>query len=505
MRTLGVRRGVGAPGSSRSGSRSARPRSRRRRRAGRGSTGSRSAPSAGSAAPPTGRCAPRGSRRPSAPARARRCAGAGSLSGQLQLPVADGVLPVPDPVRPRRQQLPPAAGGHRALVVPVDQRPAVVLEQPEPGAALGDHGPVAAAGDLVLLAAGCHHAGQRTGPMGRVPLPARDARRQRPVGMRRALAALLLAAAVAGCGADDDAQPDADATEPSGPRVLEIADTYEQAGNPEWLHRGVRLRLGAGGRRSRARPRPRLRRRAADPRHRLPRHSRPARGSVTTRPRCGPAPAPDAMARIDPASGTLTRVPVAKRSDEGRLAFSGGLLWYLETGSQRPRRPRRHRRPRRRGSSSGEVCTDLAYDAELVFALCPTAHHVLRVDPASGSVDGHDRRREPAGQPWERTSSWATAAACSRSTPRRWRCCTPTRASGRASSAPSTRPRTRSGSRREGGTFLTGIDPAAHEVVGHPRRPGRTPSGGDVLISDDWIWATVLRRQRGGPRRPVGA
>ena len=29
---------------------------------------------------------------------------------QLQLPVADGVLPVPDPVRPRHQQLPPAAG-----------------------------------------------------------------------------------------------------------------------------------------------------------------------------------------------------------------------------------------------------------------------------------------------------------------------------------------------------------------------------------------------------------
>ena len=42
--------------------------------------------------------------------------------------------------------------------------------------------------------------------------------------------------------------------------------------------------------------------------------------------------------------------------------------------------------------------------------------------------------------------------------------------------------------RREGGPFLTGIDPVAHEVVATVDASD-IPGGGDVLITDEWIWA----------------
>ena len=168
--------------------------------------------------------------------------------------------------------------------------------------------------------------------------------------------------------------------------MLEFADTYEQAGEPDWLLEafgsvwvladdGHVLGLD-----------PATGEVQTDPRHRLPQRAgvQGLGHDETALWICAGTEPWHASTR---SAGTVTRVPVAKRSDEGRLAFSGGLLWYLETGSndlvglddttaEATRVP------------LGEVCTDLAFDAEVVFALCPSTHDVLRVDAASGTVSG---------------------------------------------------------------------------------------------------------------------
>src|SRR4051812_29211503 len=55
-------------------------------------------------------------------------------------------------------------------------------------------------------------------------------------GMHKVLGALLLVAVLTGCADPEPAADDAaDDQEPSGPRRLEIAQTYEMAGGPEWL------------------------------------------------------------------------------------------------------------------------------------------------------------------------------------------------------------------------------------------------------------------------------
>ena len=302
-------------------------------------------------------------------------------------------------------------------------------------------------------------------------------------GRRGALAVLVLVAAAA-CGGGDP--PPAETA--TGPQTLALADTFEMAGNPEWLvdgfgrvwvHKDDGTVLGL------------------DPasgdvvqtldtgHHELPACQGFGRDDTALWSCAGT----DALVRIDPDSATATQVPVAKRSDEGRLAFAGGLLWYLEAGTNdlvgldaQPAEAAR--------VPLGEVCTDLAFDDAVIFALCPSTHHVVRVDPAArevtGSIDVEDPRNaavgadlfvgDGGGMLQVDTESLEVLHTYDDVGP------------GLVGNVDATADEV--WVREEDDTFLTRIDPHTHDVVAVVPAADY-PSGGDVLIADDWTWATA--------------
>jgi streptogramin lyase len=300
---------------------------------------------------------------------------------------------------------------------------------------------------------------------------------------RAVLAALVLVVVPAGCG--DDQPPDEVAT---GPRALELADTFELAGNPEWLVDGfdrvwvhkddgtvLGLDPGSGA----------VVQTLDTGYHELPACQGFGRDDTALWSCAGT----DALVRLDPDAGTATRVAVAKRSDEGRLAFAGGLLWYLETGTHdlvgldsRPAEAAR--------VPLGEVCTDLAFDDDVVFALCTSTHHVIRVDPAAravtGSIDVENPRNATVGTDLfvgagggmvqVDTGSLEVLHTYDDVGP------------GLVGNVDATADEV--WVREEDDTFLTRIDPETHEVVATVDAEDH-PSGGDVLITEDWVWATA--------------
>ena len=306
--------------------------------------------------------------------------------------------------------------------------------------------------------------------------------------MRRALGAVVLAAALAGCGGDDESATADRSSNPSDPEKLTIADTYQQAGDPEWLtsafgvvwvHKDDGDIVGFDPD-------------SGEVLHTLDTgyHETPACQGLGHDATQLWACAGDAgLVRLDPETGAAVAVPANKRSDEGRLAFSGGLLWYLETGTndlvgldqdaaEAARVP------------LGEVCTDLAYDAQLVFALCPTGQHVLRVDPHAGAVTGtldvvNPRNGTVTGDLFVGSGSGMVQVDTdSLDVVHSYDDVGP----GLLGNVAATDDQV--WVREQEGTFLTEIDPATHELLATVEAPDIS-SGGDVLITDHWIWATA--------------
>ena len=302
--------------------------------------------------------------------------------------------------------------------------------------------------------------------------------------VHRVVGAVLLVVALAGCGHDEPA----DELRPAGPPKLQIADTYEQAGDPEWLvgafdviwvHKDDGDVLGFD-------PESGEVIRTLDSGY----HDVPACQGLGHDATALWACAGDAgLVQLDPVTGAATQVAAKKRSDEGRLAYSGGLLWYLETASNDLVGLDAHAAEAAR-VPLGEVCTDLAYDDQLVFALCPTGQHVLRVDPAARAVTGTLDVQNPrngtvgtdlfvgngSGMLQVDTDSLEVVHTYDDVGP------------GLLGNVAATDDEV--WVREEQGTFLTGIDTTTHEVLATVDAPDIT-GGGDVLITDHWIWATA--------------
>jgi outer membrane protein assembly factor BamB len=297
--------------------------------------------------------------------------------------------------------------------------------------------------------------------------------------------ALLLLVTLTGCGADDAGAPERP-PKPSGPQHLEITQTYPLAGGPEWLleafgtiwlHEDNGNVLGFD----------------------------PTSGKQVTTLDSGYHGAPPCqglgadesglwscsgtgLVGLDPETGATTPVVGAKRTDEGRFALSGGLLWYLESGSNDLVGLDESGTETAR-VTLGELCTELAYDDDLVFALCPTGNHVLRVDPGtrtvSGTLDVTNPRAGAVGKDLfvGTGSGMVQVDTATLEVLHTYDDVGP----GLFGAVDATADEV--WVREQDGTFLTEIDPETHEVVATVEAP-QLLSGGDVLITDDWIWAT---------------
>jgi len=195
------------------------------------------------------------------------------------------------------------------------------------------------------------------------------------------------------------------------------------------------------------------------------------------------------LTRIDPVNGHGTRVALAKRSDEGRLAWSGGLEWVIESGTTDlvgldARGSVAARVP------LGTVCTDLAYGDEVVFAVCPSAGEVVKVDTVAREVAGTIAVTDPRTAALGQDLFVGSAGSLTQIDPATLAVIhTYTDVGAGLDGAIAATP-TEVWVRSSGPHFLTKVDPRAHRVVA-TLDTDDYPSGGDVLITHNWVWASA--------------
>jgi streptogramin lyase len=303
--------------------------------------------------------------------------------------------------------------------------------------------------------------------------------------MKKALGALLLAAAVYGCGADDDSQ--SDATAPSGPRVLEIADRFEHAGEPDFLLEafGSVWSQTASGDLLRLDPTTGELLDTYDTGY----HERPAcNGNGFDETALWTCSGPDNLARIDPETGEATAVPARKRADQTRFPFAGGRLWYIEsgttdlvgldeTGSVGARVP------------LGMVCTTTTSNDTTIWVLCPTDGQVVEVDAARAEVVGSIEVVNPRQAAVADDLFVGSGDDLLQIDIETGEVLHTYEDVGPETYGDIDATADEVWVRREGGPFLTAFDPKSHEVVATVEAPD-IPGGGDVLITEDWIWAS---------------
>jgi hypothetical protein len=185
-----------------------------------------------------------------------------------------------------------------------------------------------------------------------------------------------------------------------------------------------------------------------------------------------------------------------------RAGWSGGLEWVIESGTTDlvgldARGSVATRVP------LGTVCTDLAYDEDTIFALCPSAAELVKVDTVARRVAGTVAVTDPRTAALSQDLFVGSAASLVQIDPATLAVVHTYAGVGAGTDGSIAATPTEVWVRASGTHFLTEVDPRAHRVVA-TLDTSDYPSGGDVLITDDWVWASayddgvVVRVARGG-------
>jgi streptogramin lyase len=287
---------------------------------------------------------------------------------------------------------------------------------------------------------------------------------------------------LAGCEGDAEGE---DAPAATGPRQLEVAQSWRYAGEPDFLLEGFGSvwALKADGYLLRLDPASGDLQSTIDSGY----HSLPAcNGDGITDTALWICSGPNHLARIDPDTGVVTRVRARKRADQGRLSYSAGLLWYIESGStdlvglddsgtEAARVP------------LGKVCVNTTADDSTIWVLCSTDGVVLKVDASSASVVESVEVLNPRQSALGEDLFVGAGAGMVQLDPDSLEVLhTYDVGPGLNGGVDATADEV--WVRQEEGRFLTALDPSTHYVIATLDLP-EYPGGGDVLITDDWIWA----------------
>lgn len=204
-------------------------------------------------------------------------------------------------------------------------------------------------------------------------------------------------------------------------------------------------------------------------------------------------PGRDELVQIDPESDSITKELKSDNiPDQSRLADAAGRLWVItDSGKQLSAIDPETGRPSSELKLPGR-CTDLARSEDkAMWVLCPLENRVLKVDHAAGEITDELELGEPRTAAATEEELWVGfeggIAQIDAETLE-------------VSAVYEIYPRY-GGSifasddavwvREEDGHFLTHIDPVKQVVVETIEAP-KLPSGGDVLVIEDTVWATAF-------------
>jgi streptogramin lyase len=205
-------------------------------------------------------------------------------------------------------------------------------------------------------------------------------------------------------------------------------------------------------------------------------------------------PGEGTIARIDPETNSVAdEIRIDKLPDQGRLVSAAGRLWVLtKAGQQLTAVDERTGRPGENIALDG-TCTDLASDGTTVWVMCAVDGRVLQVDAEAGELTGElalpDARVGAVGEDlWVGFESGVAQVDPAALEVIAVYDLYPTY--GGAIFATDNDVWVR----EEGNHFLARIDPEEQAITETIEAP-QLPSGGDVVVIGDSVWATAADDQ----------
>jgi streptogramin lyase len=217
----------------------------------------------------------------------------------------------------------------------------------------------------------------------------------------------------------------------------------------------------------------------------------PCQGTGATEDAVWACPKEGELMRIDPATNEVAAtVPVNKSQNQGRLVSAAGRLWVLtdEGDALTAIDPESNSPSTTIPLDAG--CDDLAASGDTVWAMCGLFERVLRIDVAAEEITG---QLELPGAALGAVSDdlWvAFEGGLAQIDPETLEVAAVYDVHPALEGAVFATPES-VWVRQRGGPFLTRIDPEARRIVETIEAPA-LPSGGDVVVVGDSVWATAF-------------